>query len=87
VMCHGEIVNQEIIDNLQFLLLSAKERGLEQGVASFSFYIEKLSCANNERFVYEELYCSLSGMQRFADFTHKEWQAVQFIIRAVESSR
>lgn len=77
----------EIIANLSFLVSSAKERDIVPGVKTFSAYIEKLSDAKDERAVYDSLYRELSGMQRFADFDNKEWQAIQAIFHAIESRR
>lgn len=78
-------MKSEIIANLSFLLSSAKERGIVQGVKTFSAYIEKLDDTKDERAVYDSLYRELSGMQRFADFDNKEWQAIQAIFHAIES--
>ncbi|UTW48773.1 hypothetical protein [Bacterioplanoides sp. SCSIO 12839] len=80
-------MSSEIIENLRFLMSSAKERNIEQGVNTFSSYIEKLSSTNSGQLVYEDLYRELSGIQRFADFNNKEWQAVQAIFNAIESNR
>ncbi|WP_196161824.1 hypothetical protein [Reinekea sp. G2M2-21] len=80
-------MNPEIIENLRFLICSAKERNIEQGVNTFNSYIDKLSNTNNEQLVCEDLFRELSGMQRFADFNNKEWQAVQAIFNAIASNR
>ncbi|ARD22990.1 hypothetical protein ACFOD0_15845 [Shewanella intestini] len=80
-------MNSEIIENLRFLISSAKDRDIEQGVSTFNSYIEKLSSTSSEKLVCEDLYRELSGMQRFADFNTKEWQAVQAIFNAIETNR
>jgi hypothetical protein len=78
-------IKREIIDNLQFLISSAKERDSEQGIKTFTSYINKLAESNNDNKICKELYHELSGMQRFADFNSKEWEAVQAIFNTIES--
>lgn len=80
-------IKSEIIANLSFLISSAKERGTQQGIETFSRYIELLSATNNEQETVEELYNELSSMQRFADFNRKEWQSLQIIFSTIASSR
>ncbi|TXR54852.1 DUF6630 family protein [Reinekea thalattae] len=79
-------VKAEIIENLIFLIASAKERNIDQGVTTFSYFAEDLkhdSCNVNE--LYESLYRNISGMSRFADFTDDEWCAVESITGHIEA--
>ncbi|WP_295891577.1 hypothetical protein [uncultured Vibrio sp.] len=80
-------MRNEILDNLKFLLSSAEEQGTEQGVKTYSHYIDQLSCDNCESSVYESLHQTLSGMQRFASFNSKEWQSIHFILEATQTFR
>ncbi|MFG1495170.1 hypothetical protein ABMA57_00965 [Saccharospirillum sp. HFRX-1] len=77
----------DIIENLQFLISSAQQRNLEQGIQTFNYYIEELTRTNYGPQVCEYLYNELSSMQRFAEFNDREWQAVLAIFKAIESCR
>lgn len=79
-------IESEIIENLRFLISSAKERNTEQGVKTFTSYLTRLSEPNSNGEALKELYRELSGMQRFVDFNNKEWKAVQAIFNAIESN-
>ena len=88
VRCPGRVaINSEIIENLRFLLSSAKERNTEQGIKTFASYLNRLSAFSDSSEAYKELYRELSGMQRFADFNNKEWQAVKAIFNAIEANQ
>lgn len=80
-------IKTEIIDNLNILITSAKQRETEQGINTFSAYIKLLNSSKGEDKIYKSLYHELSGMQRFAHFTNDEWQAVNNIFSEIESAK
>lgn len=81
-------MNPEIIvGKLEFLINSAKKRGTEQGVKTFGHHLAVIKTAADDNRLLEEfrsLYQSLCGMQRFADFTAMEWQAVEEIFKELD---
>ncbi len=80
-------IKSEIVEKLNFLVNSALKKKTEQGVNTFSSYIERLNRSEDDFEIYNELYNELSSMQRFASFDRQEWIAVQKIFELVEVNR
>ncbi len=75
----------EIIEKLDFLVSSAKERNVIQGIQTFSNYIEILKKAEKPISIFPSLYRELCGMQRFADFTNQEWEVFKELLELSKS--
>ncbi len=85
IFSRWHILNTDIIENLKFLIASAESRGVEQGIKTYSYYIDRLTNGQSDKSDYDDLYRELSSLQRFADFNDREWQAVLAIFNAIET--
>lgn len=67
---------QQIVSDLNFLVEKAKERKVEQGIFTFSNYINKITESTDQSIIDKELSnlsYEMSGMGRFASFPDNEW--------------